>query len=80
MQSVPITTNVVSLNPAHGEVLLIQHGVIKFVSDLRQVGVSPGTPDSSTNKTDQHLKQINFVHSKTFLYAVCFLYFVFYAV
>jgi hypothetical protein len=32
MQSVPITTNVVSLNPAHGEVYLIQHYVIKFVS------------------------------------------------
>jgi hypothetical protein len=25
MQSVPITTNVVSSNPAHGEVYLIQH-------------------------------------------------------
>jgi hypothetical protein len=36
MQSVPITTNVVSLNPAHGEVYSIQHYVIKFVSDLRQ--------------------------------------------
>ena len=31
MQSVPITTNVVSSNPVHDE-------VIKFVSDLRQVG------------------------------------------
>jgi hypothetical protein len=38
MQSVPITTNVVSSNPAHGEVYSIQHYVIKFVSDLRQVG------------------------------------------
>jgi hypothetical protein len=27
--SVPITTNVVSSNPAHGEVYLIQHYVIK---------------------------------------------------
>ena len=35
MQSVPITTNVVSLNPAHGEVYSIQHYVIKFVSELR---------------------------------------------
>jgi len=34
MQSVPITTKVVSLNPAHGEVYSIQHYVIKFVSDL----------------------------------------------
>ena len=38
MQSVPITTNVVSLNPAHGEVYLMQHYVMKFVSDLLQVG------------------------------------------
>ena len=38
MQSVPITTNVVSSNPAHGEVYSIQHYVIKFFSDLLQVG------------------------------------------
>ena len=37
MQSVPITTNVVSSTPEHGEVYLIQHYVIKFVSNLRQV-------------------------------------------
>jgi hypothetical protein len=37
IQPVPITTKVVSSNPAHGEVYLIQHYVIKFVSDLRQV-------------------------------------------
>jgi len=37
MQSVPITNKVLSLNPVHGEVYLIQHYVIKFVSDLRQV-------------------------------------------
>ena len=35
MQSVTITTNVVSWNPAHGEVYLIQHHVINFVSDFR---------------------------------------------
>jgi hypothetical protein len=35
----PITTNVVSSNPLIGEAYLIQHYVIKFVSDLRQVGV-----------------------------------------
>ena len=33
----PITTNVVSLNPSHGEMYLIRRYVIKFVSDLRQV-------------------------------------------
>jgi hypothetical protein len=38
MQSMPITTNVVSSNPVYGKVYLIQHYVIKFVSDLRQVG------------------------------------------
>ena len=34
----------------------MQHYVIKFVSDLRQVGrwFSPGTPVSSSNKTDRH--------------------------
>jgi len=38
LQSVPITTNVVSSNPVHGEVYSKQHYVLKFVSDLRQVG------------------------------------------
>ena len=33
----PITTNVVSLNPAHGKEYSIQNYVIKCVSDLRQV-------------------------------------------
>ena len=37
MQSVHITTKVVGLNPAHGEVYSIQHYVIKFIGDLRQV-------------------------------------------
>ena len=39
MQSVPITTNVVSSNPANGEIYLIQHYVIKSVSDLWKVVV-----------------------------------------
>ena len=33
-----IITNVVRSNPAHDEVYSIQHYVIKFVSDFRQVG------------------------------------------
>ena len=41
MQSVPITTNVVSSNPAHGEVDSLHHYVIRFVSDLWQVGGFP---------------------------------------
>jgi hypothetical protein len=55
VQSVPITNNVVTLNPAHGEVYSIQHCVIKFVSDMQQVGgFPPGYSVSSTNKTDRH--------------------------
>ena len=38
MKSVHITTNVLSSNLAHSEVYLIQHYVIKFVSDLWQGG------------------------------------------
>jgi hypothetical protein len=37
MQSVPITIKVVSSNPVHSKVYLIQHYVITFVSDLLQV-------------------------------------------
>ena len=33
VQSVPITTKVVSSNPVHDKVYLIQHYVIKFVCD-----------------------------------------------
>ena len=38
VQSVPITTKIVSSNPVHGEMYSIQYYVIKFVSDLREVG------------------------------------------
>ena len=38
VQSVPITTKVVSSNPVYGEVYSLQSYVIKFFSDLRQVG------------------------------------------
>jgi hypothetical protein len=38
VQSLLIFTEVVSFNPAHGEVYLIQHYMIKFDSDLPQVG------------------------------------------
>ena len=33
----PITTKVASSNPPHGKMYLIQHYVINFVSNLRQV-------------------------------------------
>ena len=53
----PITTKVVSLNPAHGEVYLKQLYVMKFVSDLQQVQwCSPCTLVFSTNKTDRQDK------------------------
>jgi len=38
IQSVHITTEVVSSNPAHGEMYSIQHYVVQFVSDLWKVG------------------------------------------
>jgi hypothetical protein len=38
---VPITTNIVSSSPAHVEVFSIQHYLIKFVSNLRQIGGFP---------------------------------------
>ena len=50
----PITTQVVSSNPVHGEEYSMQQYVIKFNSDLRQVSFSAGTPVSFTNKTDRH--------------------------
>ena len=50
LQSLPITTKIVSSNPAHAEVYSIQHYVIKFVSDLRQVSVF----FEYSNETDRH--------------------------
>ena len=38
IQTVPIATNVVSLNPVYGKVYSMQNYVIKFASDNRQVG------------------------------------------
>jgi hypothetical protein len=37
VQSVPITTKIVSSKPFHGELYSIQHNVKKFVSDLGHV-------------------------------------------
>jgi hypothetical protein len=55
MQSMPITTKVVSSNPAHGKVYSIQH-YVKKVCQLLAAGqwFSPCTPVSSVNKTDRH--------------------------
>ena len=48
----PITTKVVSWNPINGEMYSMQHYMIKFVSDLRQVGGFLRFP--ITNKADLH--------------------------
>jgi hypothetical protein len=53
MKALPITTKDMSSNLAHGEVYSMQH-VIKFVSDLRQVGGFLWVWVSSTNKTAHH--------------------------
>jgi len=39
VQPLPITTKGVNLNPADSELYSMQHYVIKFVSDLRQIGL-----------------------------------------
>ena len=49
VQSVPITTNVVSLNPVHAEVYSIQH----YVTGR---WFSPGILVSSNNKTESGIK------------------------
>ena len=56
VQSVPINIKDVSSNPAHGEMYSIQHYLIKFDSDLWQVGGFPRLLRfvSSTNKADNH--------------------------
>ena len=64
MKSVPIATKVVSWNPAHGEVYLIQHYVIK----LWQVGGDflRVPPISSTNNTNhQDIGESDVKHSNS---------------
>jgi hypothetical protein len=53
MQSVHITTKIVSSNPVHDKVYSIQHYVIKFVSDLWQDGGFLRV--SSTNRIDRYV-------------------------
>jgi hypothetical protein len=52
----PITTNIVSSNPAHDEVYSIQYYVIKWFVAGRWF--SPGTLVSSNNNTDRHMTEI----------------------
>ena len=55
MQSVPITTKVVSSKPVHGDGVL-DTTLCDKVCQLHATGrwFSPGTPVSSTNKTDHN--------------------------
>ena len=53
VQSVPITTKVVSSNTFHGEVYSIQHYVIKFVWNIVESGIKhhkPTEPNQSLFK------------------------------
>ena len=55
VQSVPINNKVVSSNPAHGDVYSIQIYMIEVCQWLATGWwFSPGTPVSSSNKTDHH--------------------------
>jgi hypothetical protein len=54
MQSVPITTNVVSSRPAHDEVYSIQVHMNKWVNYFRQVSGFLRYSVSSANKIDRH--------------------------
>ena len=51
MQSVPVTSKAVSLNPARGKVYSIQYYVIKFFSDLQQFSSPPKTWKSTNSLT-----------------------------
>jgi hypothetical protein len=65
IQSVPITTKIVSSNPVISEVYSIQHYGIDFVRDLRQVGVyeTKSLPVSSTIVTS--MNSFHFINCKT---------------
>ena len=52
VQSVLITTKVVSLNPVHGKVYLIQHYVIKLKVALNTINLN-------LNQTENRIRVIN---------------------
>jgi hypothetical protein len=70
MQSVPITTKVVSSNPVHGELYSICDKVYQWLATGQLF--SPGTPVSSTNKTYCHYITVIF-----FVFCFWFCLFVF---
>jgi hypothetical protein len=62
---VPITTKVVSSNPARDNVYSIQHFGIKFVSDVRQVGViCAGTPVNWPPRYNRNVVESGVKHHK----------------
>jgi len=78
VQSLSITTKVVSSIPTNGQVYSMQHYVIKFVSYSLQVGgLSPDTTVSFTNKLDRHIiteilmKMVLNTHKQTFSFNYC---------
>ena len=89
MQSVTITTTVVSSNPAHGEVYSIQHyAMITFVSDLWQVGGFKSRRGKNKNLTAQkynsntvwfNFQTYIFIYNQLFLLGLIFV-FVYYTV
>jgi hypothetical protein len=63
----PITTKIVSLKPDHLAVYSIPHYVIKFVSDLSQVGVfrrilRPSTPIKLTARYNWNIAESGIKH------------------
>ena len=56
LQLMPMTTKVVSSNSVHGKVYLIQHYVIKFVSDLWQVSGFLRFPPHNWNIVESGVK------------------------
>jgi hypothetical protein len=68
VQSMPITTRVVSLNPAHGEVYYIQLYVIKFVSGFLWVIRFP--PPIKRNMVNLLILKISLSESKEQIYTL----------
>ena len=73
MQSVPITTKVVSLNPVHGDRAGVRDTTFMRLSLSVTSDRSLGTPVSLTNKTDNH--DITEILLKVVLYTITLVFF-----
>ena len=78
VQSVPITTKVVSLNRVHVEMYSMQYYVIKFLSDLRQVGgflrilrYPPSIKLTDTSRYNWNIFESGVKHHKPTNYNIC---------